>query len=84
MMVSVVPSERDSTRDAHRDVAEDSHDLVEGHIATSTEMSEIMYTTVKSMVQKPSDKVGISKNEPNRHILKYFIFLLQRGNNLSC
>lgn len=70
MVVGVVASERDGAWDAHRDVAEDSHDLVEGHIATSTEMCEIMYTTVKSMVQKPSNEVGISKNEPNRHILK--------------
>lgn len=78
VVVGVVPSEGDGTRDAHRDVADHSNYLVQVHVAASAEVSEVVDTAVQSVVEETSHEVGIEQNEPDAHVLSTKVVTLDR------
>ena len=54
-MLRMVAAEGHGAGDAGGDVAQHGHDLVEGHVATSAVVSEVMDAAVESMVEEAAD-----------------------------
>ena len=65
----MVSEEGECTRYTHGDVAEYSHHLVDVDIGVSSKVGEVMNTAVESMVEQPSNEVGVQKQEPGGQIL---------------
>lgn len=78
MMVSMVSTEGDGTRETHRDVAEHRHQFVESHVAASAVMSEIVDAAMKGVVEESANEIGIEKYEPYAKILHFLMVTLDQ------
>lgn len=78
MMVGVIPTEGNGTRDTHGNVAEHGHDLVKGHVAASAVVSEIVDAAMKGVVEEPSDEIGIKEYKPYAKILHFLMVTLDQ------
>jgi hypothetical protein len=68
-VVRMVTSEGDGRGQAHGDVTQHGHELVEGHIAASAKVGEVVNAAVQRVREESTDEIGVQQNEPHRHFL---------------
>ena len=69
VVVGVVPAERNGARNSHRDIADHSQNLIDGHVGVAAPVHKIVYAAVQGMVEQPAYQVGIQQDYPHRLVL---------------
>lgn len=78
VVVGVVAAEGDGAGQSHGDVAEHGHEFIEGHVAASAVVREVVDAAVEGVVEESSDEVGVEQDEPYIKILHFLMVTLDQ------